>query len=172
MHIEDDEMQAVVNSLIQNCREVMHAAARPGNQPGLYKAWKETRSPRVPIDRDPIVYIELLAVRIKDTIACATRDLKTGKLKPESEEAGAYEVWLATFADLIYIANMLTSEHPVIVDAMKPLRDDPHLAHLLYDLSQYLDERATLIWTHPEAPELCDAAKEKRGLKTSRDSNH
>jgi len=162
MQITDDEMQTVVNSMIQNCRQIMNAAARPDKKPSLYEAWKHTRSPRVPVDRDPVVYVEMLTVRIKDTIACATRDLRTGKLKPECEEPAAFEVWLATFADLIYIANILTSEHPLIIEAMKPLRDEPDLTILLADLAQYFDERAALIWAHLDAPETCDATEPKR----------
>jgi len=172
MKITNEEMQMLLNTLICDSREIMSAAALPKSEPGLYRAWKDTRSPTRPIEQDPAVYIEMLAVRIKDAIAVTTRELTTGKVKPECEEAAAYDVWLQTFADVVYIANILNSEHPILNEALKPLRDEPLLVELLVDLAGYLNERASLIWAHPDAPEICDAQKEKRGLKTSHDTEH
>jgi len=170
--LDDDEMQELVNVLITDCHQITRAASMPQKQPGLYKAWKDTRGPKMPLHNDPIVYIELLAQRVKETIRNETRELKTGKLKAGQEEPAAYDVWLQTFCDIMYIANMLTSEHPEIISAMKPLRDEPVLAHLLIDLAGYFNDRVAQIWTHPDAPEICDYEKEKRGIKTSRNTEH
>lgn len=159
-------------TLVNQCNEILKAVSIPEDEPSLYSAWKKTRSGPYPITNDPVVYIELLGVRVREAIATTTTNLRTGKCKPEYEEAAAYNTWLQTLSDLIYIANIAMSKHPAIIEAMQPLREEPALYELLADIALTFNERISLIWAHPDAPEICDYQKEKRGIRTSHDTEH